>query len=141
MLKTSTLTFSRHFEYIYLPLHFRQPNFTRNVTLAAMSRILFVLLSVCLLHYCASACEHIQNRQDYTKCKFGSYIHIKRSRMNKINDNNDIQSDRLLSRSFTREGGSFMTPVSTLSLWRLYVSSGDAAESRIRYFKRYALYR
>jgi len=112
-----------------------------------MSRILFVLLSACLLHCCAQACEDILKKmtkldkaiiEEFNKCKEAESLNLKRSRINHMNGNNNIKSDRLLSRPFSREDGAFMKHVATL--WRLHVSSGDAAASRKMYFKRYALY-
>ena len=112
-----------------------------------MSRILFVLLSACLLHCCAQACDNIiknmttldkDKMEDFYKCKAAESLNLKRSRINHMNGNNNIKSDRLLSRPFSREDGAFMKHVATL--WRLHVSSGDAAASRKMYFKRYALY-
>ena len=112
-----------------------------------MSRIVFVLLSACLLHCCAQDCDNILKEmtkidkgtmKEFNDCKARESLNLKRSRINHMNGNNNIKFDRLLSRPFSREDGAFMNHVATL--WRLHVSSGDAAASRIRYFKRYALY-
>ena len=116
----------------------------KKATQTAMSRILFVLLSACLLYHCAPTCEDILGKMtkknkakiwnEYNKCKQGEHSNLKRSGMNNMNENNNIQSDRLPSRPFSRKDGSFMTPVATL--WWLHASSGDAAASRTRFFKR-----